>query len=87
MVTATRTEAARALDLSIYPNPATATATVETATPTRFAILDLTGRVVQTGSATQRRHSLNLAGLAADVYLVRVVDADGATAVQRLAVQ
>ena len=87
VLTATRAEAARALALSIYPNPATATATVETAAPTRLTILDLTGRVVQNGTASLRRHSLNLAGLAAGVYLVRVVGADGATAVQRLAVQ
>ena len=43
-----RAEAARALALSIYPNPATATATVETAAPTRLTVLDLTGRVVRT---------------------------------------
>ena len=87
VVTATRTEAARALALSVFPNPALATATVETATPTRFTLLDLTGRVVQSGTASLRRHSLNLEGLAAGVYLVRVVGTDGATAVQRLAVQ
>ena len=87
VVTAARTEAARALALSIFPNPATATATVETAAPTRLTVLDLTGRVVQTGAAPLRRHALSLAGLAAGVYLVRVVGADGATAVQRLAVQ
>ena len=91
VLTATRAEVARALALSIYPNPATATATatatVETATPTRLTILDLTGRVVQTGAASLRRHALSLTGLAAGVYLVRVVGADGAIAVQRLAVQ
>ncbi|WP_460503368.1 FG-GAP repeat domain-containing protein, partial [Hymenobacter agri] len=39
--TATKNEAARALALSIYPNPATARATVETAVPTRVSVLDL----------------------------------------------
>jgi hypothetical protein len=87
VVTATPTGAARALVLSIYPNPATATATVETAKPTRLTVLDLTGRVVQTVSVAQRRHSLNLVGLAAGVYLVRAIGADGSTAVQRLSVQ
>ena len=87
VVTAARTEAARALALRIFPNPATATATVETAAPIRLTVLDLTGRVVQTGAAPLRRHALSLTGLAAGVYLVRVVGADAATAVQRLAVQ
>jgi hypothetical protein len=86
-VTATHTEAARVLALSVYPNPATASATVETATPTRLTVLDLTGRVVQTVAVAQRRHTLNLTGLAAGVYLVRAVGTDGAAAVQRLAVQ
>ena len=86
-VTATKAEAARALALSIYPNPATARATVETAAPTRISVLDLAGRVVRAGGAMQRRHELELTGLAAGVYLVRAVGADGAAAVQRLAVE
>ncbi|MBF9142564.1 T9SS type A sorting domain-containing protein [Hymenobacter properus] len=85
--TATRAEAAAALALSIYPNPAIATATVETAQPTRLTVLDLTGRVVQTLGTAQRRHALTLSGLSPGVYLVRAVGNDGATAVQRLAVQ
>ncbi|MBJ6110663.1 T9SS type A sorting domain-containing protein [Hymenobacter sp. BT523] len=87
VLTATRAEAAAALALSVYPNPASASATVETASPTRLTLLDLTGRVVRTLDGAQRRHALNLSGLAAGVYVVRAVGADGATAVQRLAVQ
>ncbi|WP_216690337.1 T9SS type A sorting domain-containing protein [Hymenobacter siberiensis] len=86
-VTATRTEAARALALSIYPNPTTAMVTVETALPTRVTVLDLTGRVVQAADAAQRRHTLSLTGLAAGVYLVRAEGTDGAAAVQRLLVR
>jgi hypothetical protein len=85
--TPTRPEAAQALALTIYPNPALATATAETAKPTRLTLLDLTGRVVQTPGPTQRRHALNLAGLAAGVYLVRVEGHDGSAATQRLLVQ
>jgi hypothetical protein len=86
-VTATQAEAARALALSIYPNPATARATVATAEPTRLTVLDLTGRVVRTTSTPQREHTLDLTGLAPGVYLVRAAGSQGATAVQRLAVQ
>ena len=86
-ITATRTEAARILALSIYPNPATATATVETALPTRVTVFDLTGRVVQAADIAQRRHTLSLTGLAAGVYLVRAEGADGTAAVQRLLVR
>ncbi|WP_210518352.1 T9SS type A sorting domain-containing protein [Hymenobacter terricola] len=87
VVTATHTEATHALALSIYPNPATATATVETALPTRLTVLDLTGRVVQTVATPQRQHTLSLSGLAPGVYLVRAQSADGAAAVQRLLVR
>ena len=87
MATATQPQAARALALNIYPNPATVTVTVETAAPTRLMLLDLTSRVVRAAGAAQRSHRLNLNGLAAGVYLVRAVGLDGATAVQRLAVQ
>ena len=87
VATAARPEAVRALALSIYPNPTTATATVETALPTRLTVLDLSGRVVQTLGVAQRRHTLNLTGLAAGVYLVRAEGADGSTAVVRLLVR
>ena len=86
-VTATKAEAARTLALTIYPNPATARATVETAASTRVSMLDLAGRVVRAADAPQRRHELELSGLAAGVYLVRAVGTDGAAAVQRLAVE
>lgn len=85
--TATQTAASKALALSIYPNPATATATVETAAPTRITLLDLTGRVVQAAGTAQRRHALNLNGLAAGVYLVRAEGIDGVAATQRLLVR
>lgn len=84
---ATSAAAVKVLALSIYPNPATATATVETATPTRLTVLDLAGRVVRAAATAQRRHLLNLTGLAAGVYLVRATAVDGSAAVQRLAVQ
>ncbi|MBD2768519.1 T9SS type A sorting domain-containing protein [Hymenobacter sp. BT664] len=87
IVTARQPEAARALALSIYPNPTTATATAETATPTRLTLLDLTGRVVRTPGPAQRRHALNLGGLAAGVYLVRVEGHNGAVTTQRLLVR
>ena len=85
--TSTKAEAARVLALRIYPNPATARATVETAAPTRISVLDLAGRTVRVAGAAQRRHALELSGLAAGMYLVRAVGGDGTAAVQRLAVE
>ena len=85
--TAAHAPAGQALALSIFPNPATATAAVETAAPTRLTVLDLTGRVVLAPTATQRRHLLNLSSLAPGVYLVRAESADGDAAVRRLLVR
>ncbi|MFD1468554.1 T9SS type A sorting domain-containing protein [Hymenobacter caeli] len=79
--------AAAALGLALYPNPARAQATAETAQPTRVSLLDLTGRRVRPADAPARQHLLNLSGLAPGLYLVRAEAADGSAAVQRLAVQ
>ena len=84
---AARSSAAAALALLVYPNPATGTATVETATPTRLALLDLLGRTVQQPAARGTRHQLNLDGLAPGIYLVRATDASGTSAVRRLQVR
>ena len=86
-VTAAQSPAARALVLNLYPNPATALVTVETAQPTHLSLLDLSSRVVRTTATAQRRHIIDLTGLASGVYLVRAQGADGAAAVQRLLVQ
>jgi|SRR6476661_2284116 len=83
----TRSEAARALALSVYPNPATAAAIIETATPSRIHLLDLTGRELRASGTAARRHTLDLTGLAAGIYLVRAEGSDGTVAVQRLMVR
>ncbi|MDO7874904.1 T9SS type A sorting domain-containing protein [Hymenobacter sp. ASUV-10] len=85
--TTTQSETASALALSVYPNPASTIATIETAMPTRLTLLDLTGRTLRHDAATQRRHSLDLSGLAAGMYLVRAEAENGQLAVQRLVVK
>ncbi len=79
--------AATALALALYPNPAHAQATAETAQLTRVSLLDATGRVVRPADAPARQHLLSLSNLAPGLYLVRAEAADGSAAVQRLAVQ
>ncbi len=81
-------EAAAALALSVYPNPASpaASVTVETAQPTSLRLFDLTGRLVRQEAAAQRRHTLPLAGLAAGLYLLRATAPDGTVATSKLQV-
>ncbi|MCB2406826.1 T9SS type A sorting domain-containing protein [Hymenobacter lucidus] len=79
--------AAQKLPLSVYPNPATTTAIVETPRPTRLVVLDMMGRRVRAEAALRQRHTLDLQNLAAGVYLVRAEAANGETGVQRLVVQ
>ncbi|SHJ67916.1 Por secretion system C-terminal sorting domain-containing protein [Hymenobacter daecheongensis DSM 21074] len=83
----TRRAAAPALALSIYPNPATSTATIETPQPARLTLLDLTGRCLRTEAALARTHTLSLQGLAAGIYLVRAETATGQSGIQRLIVR
>jgi hypothetical protein len=85
-VLAARPGAAAALALSLYPNPATGAATVETAQPTRLRLYDLAGRLVRTEAALARSRALDLRGLAPGLYVVQATAADGTTTSQRLAV-
>jgi len=86
-VLATTPAAVAALALSIYPNPATTTATVETAKPVRISLLDVVGRTVRTSTTAARQHTLPLNGLKAGLYLVRCEATDGTSVVQRLMVR
>ncbi|MDB5268943.1 MAG: hypothetical protein JWP58_1983 [Hymenobacter sp.] len=90
----TATAGPRALpDVAVFPNPAHATATVQlppvsgTATLT---LLDALGRVVRTTTvplpAAGLRHELDLAGLPAGLYALRVA-AGASTATHRLVVE
>ncbi|MDJ0367538.1 T9SS type A sorting domain-containing protein [Hymenobacter sp. H14-R3] len=85
-VLAARSSVASTLALSLYPNPATQTATAETAQPTRLRLFDLAGRLVRTESGLLRTHRLDLSGLAPGLYVVQATAADGTSTSQRLAV-
>ncbi|GAB3875162.1 hypothetical protein GCM10028824_29840 [Hymenobacter segetis] len=82
-------------DVAVYPNPAHATATVQLppvpgASAATIAITDALGRVVRTATvplpAAGLRHELDLAGLPAGLYAVRVAAA-GRSATHRLVVE
>ena len=73
--------------LHIFPNPATATATVEAADPVRLSLFDLTGRQLYHAATLSRAHQLALQNLAAGVYLVQVETASGQRTTRRLVVQ
>ncbi|WP_167856921.1 T9SS type A sorting domain-containing protein [Hymenobacter aquaticus] len=88
LILGTKPAAAQALALSVYPNPAATSATIETPRPTRLVVLDVLGRPVRRTDATLRQqHTLDLRGLAPGVYLVRAEAANGQAGVQRLIVQ
>jgi len=86
-ILATKPAAALTLGLQLFPNPATQTATAQTAQPTRLRLLDLTGRQVLADATLARTHALDLRNLAAGIYLAQATAADGSVATQRLAVQ
>ncbi|RTQ49662.1 T9SS type A sorting domain-containing protein [Hymenobacter gummosus] len=86
-ITSTRRQAADALPLQVYPNPAQQQVTVESATPARVLLRDLLGRVVQQHDALLRRQQLNVETLPAGVYLLEATDANGRRGVQRLQVK
>jgi hypothetical protein len=81
-------QAAAALALSVYPNPAspTASVTIETAQPTSLRLYDRTGRLVREEPSAQRNRTLSLSGLATGLYLVRATAPDGTVATSKLLV-
>jgi hypothetical protein len=80
-------QAANALPLQVYPNPAEQLVTIETPAPTQVVLRDLLGRVVQQTTSPQRRHQLRVEALSAGVYLLEATDAAGRRGVQRLTVK
>ena len=81
-------EAAAALALSVYPNPADplATITIETAQPTSLRLYDLTGRLVRQETTAQRSRTFSLSGLATGLYVVQATTAEGTIATSKLMV-
>ena len=62
-----------ATPVSIYPNPATDVVTVRAEALREVSLLDLNGRVLSTTAGSR----IDVSGLAAGVYFLRVVTADG----------
>jgi hypothetical protein len=79
-------QAAAALALSVYPNPAAASVTIETAQPTSLRLYDRTGRLVREEATAQRSRTLSLSGLATGLYLVRATAPNGTVAISKLLV-
>ncbi|QNP53704.1 VCBS repeat-containing protein [Hymenobacter qilianensis] len=87
-VLSTNPAAEAALELRLFPNPATGTASLEAAQPVRLTVLDLTGRRIRTVAESARLHTLDLTNVAAGVYLVRAESTNGEiAAVRRLLVR
>ncbi|GAB3579652.1 GEVED domain-containing protein [Hymenobacter daeguensis] len=77
VATASRTGQAN-VALSAFPNPATATLTVQVGLvgpQAQVALTDLAGKVLQTTAVTSQTARFDLSGLAAGIYLVRYQDA------------
>lgn len=71
------------LSLTLSPNPATGTVSVEAAEAVSLSIIDLGGREVYRAEAVLRRHQVDVVALPRGAYLVRATSATG-TATRRL---
>ncbi len=67
------------LDARLYPNPAQGMITVELADyrNVNYQILDLSGKVLQTGKLNNNKQSLNLSQLSAGQYILLLRDGEG----------
>jgi len=76
--------------VSVYPNPARSFATVEVAGITgefQITLTDIAGKVLSNEIIYNNTLELNLSGLDAGIYLVKVKSADGMEQVKRLTIQ
>jgi hypothetical protein len=70
-----RFEAARGLDVRVYPNPGTGVYEVRLNRPVKahYTVLDATGKTVASGEwAGESPHTLDITGVPAGVYLLRM---------------
>ena len=74
----------KALQINVYPNPASETVRIEGIEPTEVQIYNALGQVVKTVRGT---NEIDLSGLVDGVYLVRIMDADGENHVARVMVK
>lgn len=72
--------------LQVFPNPAAGTVQIKLPGQGQIMVLDVTGRTVRTARSTGSQ-PLQITGLAAGVYVVRVTLADGRLGVRRLLVR
>lgn len=81
-------DAVDALGLTLYPNPASSTVTIEAtnAADAQVSIIDQSGRVAGTWKMEGSSLSIDLSGMARGAYYVRLTTADN-TAVRKLIVQ
>jgi len=72
--------AASQTNISLYPNPASTSLTIEynpQSVNASYEIMDMTGQVIQQGKMDQNGQTvLSVAPYAAGIYLVRVIDGD-----------
>ncbi len=73
--------------LRLLPNPASNNVMIETAISAgRFSVMDMIGRLVLQGNITTSRTEIDLQGLTAGIYLVKV-EGEGSVAVKKLVVK
>ncbi len=71
--------------ISIYPNPASNTVTIESTTPIlSIQFMDLEGRVIQKVSSNGYSHTLDLGKQSPGVYIVSVTSATGLTSYHKV---
>ena len=63
--------------ISIYPNPATNTVTIENQTASgTYQLQDITGKVLLSGSVTATKFSLDISALSKGIYLLSLIDGE-----------
>lgn len=81
---ATSIESYSDVDVNIFPNPAQQLLNVEGENIAEIGIYNAMGQLVLTAQPSENRTQLNVAHLTRGVYIVKVVTADGGTAIRKI---
>ena len=72
------TEQSELLDvLSVYPNPTEGLLYVDVNAESKYRVIDLSGKIVNTGSLNQGKNELQLRNYQAGIYFLRITNGEG----------
>jgi len=76
-ITTGTNELNNSLSISLFPNPATTTITIQLPNTSTIQILNIQGQVIKTVTTSEKETTIDVSGLASGVYIIKVLNEEG----------